>query len=427
MTFDRGSRCRPTRRPCGARTWGSSCGMWRRGVSLAGPDRGRHRAHARHGLEPRRGAHRPRAAAGDGDVPASWDRAARRRPGARRRARRHRARGERGLRRGVGRGSDRGGPVREALVPRESRLRARPRARPAREDRPRRARRAARGPRPIGFSVAVPGWSRRRRARSSSRRTRLGERPRGGARGEARSAGARRERVEPRRARRALDGGRSRDRRLRLRLRRGRCRWRRRPRRSALPRHARVRRRVRPRVGRCRRPAMRVRSRGCVETVVGQNRSPRRRGSRSPAARASSPTSSCDSPKRAPTMSCARSTTPAAGWGSRSRRRSTCSTSRPWCSADASGRSRRGCRRGPTNARGAVARRPVGDAVLPSAFGDGAALRGAAALSLHRVLDQPWTAQVSNGNGAARRPGSAPRSARPRKEVAIGLDSRSSV
>jgi predicted NBD/HSP70 family sugar kinase len=29
-------------------------------------------------------------------------------------------------------------------------------------------------------------------------------------------------------------------------------------------------------------------------------------------------------------------------------------------------------------------------AVLPSAFGDGAAVRGAAALSLHRVLDEPW-------------------------------------
>jgi hypothetical protein len=29
-------------------------------------------------------------------------------------------------------------------------------------------------------------------------------------------------------------------------------------------------------------------------------------------------------------------------------------------------------------------------AVLPSAFGDGAAVRGAAALSLRRVLDAPW-------------------------------------
>ena len=30
--------------------------------------------------------------------------------------------------------------------------------------------------------------------------------------------------------------------------------------------------------------------------------------------------------------------------------------------------------------------------VLPSAFGDGAAVRGAAALSLHRLLDAPWAA-----------------------------------
>ncbi|HEX2293650.1 MAG TPA: ROK family transcriptional regulator [Gaiellaceae bacterium] len=61
-------------------------------------------------------------------------------------------------------------------------------------------------------------------------------------------------------------------------------------------------------------------------------------------------------------------------------------------------------------------------AVLPSAFGDGAAVRGAAALSLHRVLDQPWTVQAANGNGGGtRRPGSAPRTGRPRKEVAIGL------
>jgi predicted NBD/HSP70 family sugar kinase len=36
--------------------------------------------------------------------------------------------------------------------------------------------------------------------------------------------------------------------------------------------------------------------------------------------------------------------------------------------------------------------------VLPSAFGDGAAVRGAAALSLHRVLDEPWTLAGARGD-----------------------------
>ncbi len=57
--------------------------------------------------------------------------------------------------------------------------------------------------------------------------------------------------------------------------------------------------------------------------------------------------------------------------------------------------------------------------VLPSAFGDIAAVRGAAALSLHRVLDEPWTVDVA---GEAPRPGraAAPHAALREKEVAIG-------
>jgi predicted NBD/HSP70 family sugar kinase len=57
--------------------------------------------------------------------------------------------------------------------------------------------------------------------------------------------------------------------------------------------------------------------------------------------------------------------------------------------------------------------------VLPSAFGDVAAVRGAAALSLHRVLDEPWTLGVPNGPP---RPLLAPtaRAKRRGKEVAIG-------
>ena len=59
--------------------------------------------------------------------------------------------------------------------------------------------------------------------------------------------------------------------------------------------------------------------------------------------------------------------------------------------------------------------------VLPSAFGDGAAVRGAAALSLRRVLDQPWTVGSSNGTAPARDPARALRPAEKRgKEVAIG-------
>jgi predicted NBD/HSP70 family sugar kinase len=55
--------------------------------------------------------------------------------------------------------------------------------------------------------------------------------------------------------------------------------------------------------------------------------------------------------------------------------------------------------------------------VVPSAFGDGAAVRGAAALSLHRVLDAPWS--VPAARRRLRRGRSAAEGERPRKEVAI--------
>ena len=58
--------------------------------------------------------------------------------------------------------------------------------------------------------------------------------------------------------------------------------------------------------------------------------------------------------------------------------------------------------------------------VLSSAFGDGAAVRGAAALSLHRVLDQPWTVPSpgrADGQGGR---AFAPRATRRGREVAIG-------
>jgi hypothetical protein len=56
--------------------------------------------------------------------------------------------------------------------------------------------------------------------------------------------------------------------------------------------------------------------------------------------------------------------------------------------------------------------------VLPSAFGDGAAVRGAAALSLHRVLDEPWTVPSAELPDVRDRT-SAPRAARREREVAI--------
>ena len=59
-------------------------------------------------------------------------------------------------------------------------------------------------------------------------------------------------------------------------------------------------------------------------------------------------------------------------------------------------------------------------AVLPSAFGDGAAVRGAAALPLRRVLDAPWSVGRSTNLDDRIRPASA-RVARRGEEVGIGM------
>ena len=58
--------------------------------------------------------------------------------------------------------------------------------------------------------------------------------------------------------------------------------------------------------------------------------------------------------------------------------------------------------------------------VVPSAFGDGAAVRGAAALSLRRALEAPWAAQPVQEPGALEIPASVPDRAGRGKEVAIG-------
>jgi predicted NBD/HSP70 family sugar kinase len=59
-------------------------------------------------------------------------------------------------------------------------------------------------------------------------------------------------------------------------------------------------------------------------------------------------------------------------------------------------------------------------AVLTSAFGDGAAVRGAAALTLHRVLEAPWSAERAHLGIDGRAGASAPGGAGRGKEVAIG-------
>ena len=58
--------------------------------------------------------------------------------------------------------------------------------------------------------------------------------------------------------------------------------------------------------------------------------------------------------------------------------------------------------------------------VLPSAFGDGAAVRGAAALSLRRVLDMPWAFAAARAPTDAQHLTSAAGAALRGKEVAIG-------
>jgi predicted NBD/HSP70 family sugar kinase len=70
-----------------------------------------------------------------------------------------------------------------------------------------------------------------------------------------------------------------------------------------------------------------------------------------------------------------------------------------------------------TLAQRSLAARSGSFVVLASAFGDGAAVRGATALSLGRVLDAPWAVPSAYANGDGR---AAPGLARREKEVAIG-------
>jgi predicted NBD/HSP70 family sugar kinase len=75
-----------------------------------------------------------------------------------------------------------------------------------------------------------------------------------------------------------------------------------------------------------------------------------------------------------------------------------------------------------TLARRSLAARSGSFQVLASAFGDGAAVRGAAALSLRRVLDAPWDVRTATVLPSVDRhaDSTALRQARRRKEVAIG-------
>ena len=58
--------------------------------------------------------------------------------------------------------------------------------------------------------------------------------------------------------------------------------------------------------------------------------------------------------------------------------------------------------------------------VVPSAFGDGAAVRGAAALSLRRVLDAPWIVAATSSD----EDGHLPASARDRRGEEVGIGHR---
>ena len=58
--------------------------------------------------------------------------------------------------------------------------------------------------------------------------------------------------------------------------------------------------------------------------------------------------------------------------------------------------------------------------VVPSAFGDGAAVRGAAALSLRRVLDAPWIVATTSSP----EDGHLPASARDRRGEEVGIGHR---
>ena len=58
--------------------------------------------------------------------------------------------------------------------------------------------------------------------------------------------------------------------------------------------------------------------------------------------------------------------------------------------------------------------------VVPSAFGDGAAVRGAAAFSLRRALEAPWEVNAVDARSEENAPASVPGRAGRGKEVAIG-------
>jgi len=65
--------------------------------------------------------------------------------------------------------------------------------------------------------------------------------------------------------------------------------------------------------------------------------------------------------------------------------------------------------------------------VIPSAFGDGAAVRGAAALPLHRVLDAPWTAAAPVGEAFLLRSRSSSGAHKARREVAVATSQSRTV
>ncbi len=147
-------------------------------------------------------------------------------------------------------------------------------------------------------------------------------------------------------------------------------------------------------------------SRGCVETLVGQEAIARAAGI-SPVDRPLSRSLTDELVRRAGERLADRRpralATQAAGSGSRSRRPSTSSTSQavvlggcfgplaPWLVDDV---------RRTLEERSLAARSGSFD-VLPSAFGDGAAVRGAAALSLRRVLDAPWAVPAGRHESSA--------------------------
>ena len=267
MSFERplgaDCACRSDDRPTGQSRRRAEADRSRR-AAVARERRGRDGPDARDRLEPRRRADRARPAPRDGRGRACRPR----RPAgadarARRPDRRDRARGQRRLPGRLRRGSDRHDPLRAPRPHGQPALVAAARPEPAWRGWRSEALAAVAddGPRPGGCRgcAARPrrgadrhllwapnlGWSEIPVADEiAAPASRV-------------STGARRQRGEPRRARRALAGRRARPRELRLRLRRGRRRRRHLRRRRALPRRARLRRRVRPRHRRSR-PARRA-------------------------------------------------------------------------------------------------------------------------------------------------------------------------